>query len=267
MIGEQKTKDDGFVNVSTKVPPHVAELLNIIATSKGTDIYGLLQLFIQTIISAAKCTIELDPHTKLLLKMLELDKDWNRAFSFANPTATMDVAQVILILQQYDGKGANRKPRKGFGMVMIDKPWLPGTKPKKTYCVDDLLERVAEVGMAGLYKELRMVGIKAKTHSVRETLMLMCDAQLIALLDEENQGELPDLGNYHDFGKVIEWGNKQKRKPHRTPDSLAMSQQRIVFDDFDRDIAQAEVEDYEGEHHADRSDMPMGDVKPFDVEP
>ena len=267
MIGEQKTKDDGFVNVSTKVPPHVAELLNIIATSKGTDIYGLLQLFIQTIISAAKCTIELDPHTKLLLKMLELDKDWNRAFSFANPTATMDVAQVILILQQYDGKGANRKPRKGFGMVMIDKPWLPGTKPKKTYCVDDILERVAEVGMAGLYKELRMVGIKAKTHSVRETLMLMCDAQLIALLDEENQGELPDLGNYHDFGKVIEWGNKQKRKPHRTPDSLAMSQQRIVFDDFDRDIAQAEVEDYEGEHHADRSDMPMGDVKPFDVEP
>lgn len=236
MIGEQKNKDDGFVVVSTKVPPHVAEFLNILATSKGTDIYGLLQLFIQTIVSAAKCQTELDPHTKLLLQMLEMDKDWNRAFSFANPTAQMDVAQVILILQQYDGKGVNRKPRKGYGMVMIDKPWLPGTKPKKTICIDDIMERTVEVGMAGLYKELRQVGIKAKTRSVRETLMLMCDAQLVAMLDEEDRNELPDLGNYHDFGKVIEWGNKQKRKPHRTPDSVA--QQTSLFADFDRETGE-----------------------------
>ena len=44
MIGEQKNKDDGFVVISTKVPPHVAEFLNIFAESKGTDIYGLLQM-------------------------------------------------------------------------------------------------------------------------------------------------------------------------------------------------------------------------------
>lgn len=264
MIGEQKTKDDGFVNVSTKVPPHVAELLNIIAASKGTDIYGLLQLFIQTIISAAKCTTELDPHTKLLLQMLEMDKDWNRAFSFANPTAQMDVAQVILILQQYDGKGANRKPRKGYGMVMIEKPWLPGTKPKKTICIDNIMERVVEVGMAGLYKELRMVGIKAKTHSVRETLMMMCDAQLVALLDEENDREWPDLGDYHDFGKVIEWGNRQKRKPHRTPDSLAQ-QQIIRFDDFDRDTGEGDAFGTSTDP-ADAVEEAVGG-KPFDQEP
>ena len=233
-IGNQKQKDDGFVTVATKVPPHVAEFLNIFAAAKGTDIYGLLQLFIQTIIRAAKCETELPPSTKLLMRMLELDTDWNHAFNFSSPSAMMDVAQVILITQQFDGKGNNRQPRKGFGLVMIDKPALPGTKPKQTYCVDDILERVAEVSMQGLYKELRLIGIKGKTKSLRETLMQLCDAYKVTLMDEELEEELPDLGNYHDFGRVIEWGNKMKQRKHRTPDSLANAQQRILFDDFDR---------------------------------
>ena len=266
-IGNQKQRDEGFVTVATKVPPHVAEFLNIFAAAKGTDIYGLLQLFIQTIMRAAKCETELPPSTKLLMHMLEMDSDWNKAFNFSSPSAMMDVAQVILVLQQYDGKGENRRPRKGFGLVMIDKPALPGQKPKRTLCVDDILERVAEVSMQGLYKELRLIGAKAKTKSLRETLMQLCYAYKVVLADEEMEEELPDLGNYHDFGRVIEWGNRTKQRKHRTPDSLAMSQQKIIFDDFDRDIAQAEVEEYEGEHHTDRADMPMGDVKPFGVEP
>lgn len=243
MIGNQTTRDEGFVTVATKVPPHVAELLNIIAASRNTDIYGLLQLLIMTIIRAAKCETDLDEQTKFILNMLEIDKDWNRAFSFANPTAMMDVAQVILILQQYDGKGINRKPRKGYGMVMIDKPALPGTRPKKTLCVDNIMERVVQVSMQGLYKELTLVGKRLKSHSVRETLMMMCDAQLIYQLDEDDRAELPGLGNFHDFGRIIEWGNRMKQKKHRTPDSLAMAQQRSLFDDFDRDTGKDQEEE------------------------
>ena len=241
MIGNQQQKDDGYVNVGTKVPPHVAELLNIIAASKGTDIYGLLQLFIQTIIRAAKCETALPPHLKLLMNMIGLDRDWNRAFSFASPSAQTDVAQVILVLQQHDKEGANGRPRKDFGLVMIDHPLIPGSKPRCTYCVDDILERVAEVSMQGLYKELHMISVKAKTKSLRETLMKLCDAYKVVLADEEMEEELPDLGNYHDFGRIIEWGNKMKQRKHRTPDSLAYAQQRIVFDDFDRETADMEV--------------------------
>ena len=266
-IGKQKQRDEGFVTVATKVPPHVAEFLNIFAAAKGTDIYGLLQLFIQTIMRAAKCETELPPSTKLLMHMLEMDSDWNKAFNFSSPSAMMDVAQVILVLQQYDGKGENRRPRKGFGLVMIDKPALPGQKPKRTLCVDDILERVAEVSMQGLYKELRLIGAKAKTKSLRETLMQLCDAYKVVLADEEMEEELPQLGNYHDFGRVIEWGNRTKQRKHRTPDSLANAQQRLVFDDFDREQADYEVGETEGEHHADRDDMPLGDIKPFTEEP
>ena len=42
MIGEQNSQD-GTKNVSTKVPVWVADLLNLICASRGTDIYGLLK--------------------------------------------------------------------------------------------------------------------------------------------------------------------------------------------------------------------------------
>ena len=260
-IGKQKNRDDGYVNISTKVPPHVADFLQVFAAAKGTDIYGLLQLFVQTIIRAAKCETELPPSTKLLMHMLEIDKDWNRAFNFSSPSAMTDVAQVILVLQQHDGKGDSRRPRKGFGLMMIDKPALPGSKPKVTYCVDDILERVAEVSMQGLYKELRQIGVKAKTKSLRETLMQLCDAYKITLMDEEMEEELPDLGNYHDFGRVVEWCNKMKQRKHRTPDSLANSQQRSLFDDFDRETGMDE-----GNNTAADVEDAMG-CKPFGEEP
>lgn len=240
MIGEQNSQD-GTKNVSTKVPVWVAELLNLICASRGTDIYGLMQLVLEFIIETAKVSGPVPPQMQALLHMLKMDADWNKAFSFSNPTATMDVAQVILVLQQHDGK----QPRQGFGLAMIDKPFLPGEKPRMTLCVDDILERVAEVSMKGLYKELRQMGIAYGTDSLRETLTIMCDAQLIEHLKEMDAAELPQVGNFHDFGKVIEYGNKAKRKPHLTPDSI---QTHIVFDDNDRGTADMEAQEWEGEH-------------------
>lgn len=251
MIGNQQNKDDGYVNVGTKVPPHVAELLNIIAASKGTDIYGLLQLFVQTIIRAAKCETALPPHLKLLMQMLEIDSDWNRAFSFASPSAQTDVAQVILILQQHDREGAKGRPRKGFGLVMIDHPLIPGSKPRCTYCVDSIMERVAEVSMPGLKKDIDEMGRRLHTHSLRETLTLMADAQLLQSLADADRDELPQLGNYSDFGKVIEYRERAKALKRRTPDGEANRQQRIMFDDFDRDLADMEVSQCDDPHYTD----------------
>ena len=189
----------------------------------------------QYFLKKEKLLKKLNKKLEKYVDVLEIDKDWNRGFSFANPTTMMDVAQVILVLQQYDGKGVNRKPRKGFGLMMIDKPALPGSKPKKTLCVDTIMERVVQVSMQGLWKELELVTRRLKTRSLRQTLMLMCDAQLIYQLNEEDRNELPGMGNFSDFGKIIEWGRRTKQKKHRSPDSLTMAQQRSIFEDFDRD--------------------------------
>ena len=247
-------------NVSTKVPVWVAELLNIICASRGTDIYGLLKLVLEFIIETAKVSGPVPPQMQTILHMLKMDVDWNRAFAFSDPTAQMDVAQVILILQQHDGK----QPRKGFGLAMIDKPFLPGETPKMTLCVDDILERVAEVSMKGLYRDLRQVGVALQTDSLRETLTMMCDAQILSHLNELDAEEMPGVGDFHDFGRQIEYGKKHKRKPHRTPDSVANSQQRIRFDDNDRETADCEAT--EDEAAEDDISEALG-FKPFDQEP
>ena len=244
MIGEQNSQKSGFKNVSTKVPVWVADLLNIICKARGTDVYGLLKLVLEFIIETAKVNGPVPPQMQTLLNMLKMDVDWNKAFVFSDPTAQMDVAQVILVLQQHD----NKEPRKGFGLVMIDKPFLPGETPTMTTCVDDILERVVEITMAGLYRQLRQVGETIKSESLRETLTVMCDEQLLHYLQELDANEMPGFGDRHDYGKVIEYGKKHKRKPHLTPDSLANSQQRIQFTEDDREIADYEVKDWEGEH-------------------
>ena len=243
MIGEQNSQD-GTKNVSTKVPVWVAELLNLICASRGTDIYGLLKLVLEFIIETAKVSGPVPPAMQTILHMLKMDVDWNRAFAFSDPSATMDVAQVILVLQQHDKGGA----RQGFGLAMIDKPFLPGETPTMTLCVDDILERVAEVSMKGLYRDLRQVGVALETDSLRETLTMMCDAQLLKHLDESDREELPQVGDFHDFGKQIQYGRKTKRKPHRTPDSVANQQQTIQWTDDDREVADYEAQDWEGEH-------------------
>ena len=124
--------------------------------------------------------------------------------------------------------------------MMIDKPFMGNAT--YTTCVDDILERVAEVSMPGLYKQLRQIGIDLDTQSLRETLTLLCDSQQVENLNNSDKAELPGYGNFHDYGKPIEYGQRTKRKKHRTPDSLANSQQPIRFTEEDKRTAQDELD-------------------------
>lgn len=223
MTENQKNKEDGWVMLNTKVPPHIGQLFDLLAKQRGMASYELLQLLVHGFITAAKHDGPVTPELRLLLDSLKLDVAFCRAFNFASPTAQNEIAQMVLILQQPGNKG--------FGMVMIDRPFMG--EATVTYCIDQIIERVSEVGMGDIYKDLRQVGVELETKSVRETLVLMCDAQKMANLKAMDEQEMPGLDNFHDFGKRIEFGNKMVRKPHRTPDSIA--QQKIMFNDFDRE--------------------------------
>ena len=223
MTENQKNKDDGWVLLGTKVPPHIGQLFDLLAKQRGMASYELLQLLVNGFITAAKHDGPLTPELRLLIDSLKLDVAFNKAFNFASPTAQNEIAQVVLILQQ--------PGRKGFGLMMIDRPFMG--EATVTYCIDQIVERISEVGMGDIYKDLRQVGVELETKSVRETLVLMCDAQKMANLKAMDEQEMPGLDNFHDFGKRIEFGNKMVRKPHRTPDSIA--QQKIMFNDFDRE--------------------------------
>ena len=130
---------------------------------------------------------------------------------------------------------------------MIDKPSLPGEKPMMTECVDDILERVTEATMIGIYNRLRRLGARLHCEHLSDILLTMIDAQSLLLTEEENRFEMKGDAMYDVRGRKIEYGKKTKAKQHRTPDSLARDQ-RIIFDDYDRKVSDLEVQEWEGEH-------------------
>lgn len=230
--------DENTKTFSVKMPSWSWQLLNIIAESRehGTNGNDLLKKCLEFVIESAKISGPVPPEFRALLDMLKLDTTWHGGFNFADAAARMDVAQVVLILQQHDDKG---RPRKGFGLAMVDKPFMG--ESRMTLCVDDILERVTEVATPGNYKKLRWLGIQLGTESIRETLTTLADAQTLVQLEESYREELPQMGTYSDFGKKIEYAQRTKIKQRRTPDGEAQRQQRIVFGKEDGETAENEI--------------------------
>ena len=227
-----------FEVMGTKIDPAMAKVLNACCDALGVDVYHLFQWFAYTIIRAATPMHELDPRIQKLMTMMESDVGWQKAFNIANP-GKLKVAQAILILEQ--------EGRKGFGAVMIDKPFCGDAR--QTECVDEILERVTQVTMHGIYRRLRDMGADMECQSLSDVLLTMIEKQANINLDERFRAEMPSMGDYADNGRQIAYGKKSKAKQHRTPDGEAMRQQRIKWDDNDREVSDYEAKDWEGEYH------------------
>lgn len=240
MIGEQiQINNDGTATVSCKIPAAWIPLLNLIAASRDAKVNDLLKMCLHFIIETAKITTAPSPEMRSLLNMIKVDANWASMFNYV-ANGKFDVAQAILVLEQ----SKDGKPREGYGLAMFNKPFMGcelQTKDKDvegymTLSIDEILERVVEVCMGQTdYKDLRDIGKELQSGSIRETLSRMIDTQVIEQLNEMDREEMPGYGEFHDFGKILKYGEKFKRKPHRTPDSVARQQQMIVFDDFDRE--------------------------------
>ncbi len=99
----------------TKISHDMAEVLNACCDALQVDVYHLLQWFAYTVIRAAAPHHEMSSDIQKIMTMLESDAGWQNSFNLANPDK-LKVAQVILILEQEN--------HKGFGAVMVDKPWM-----------------------------------------------------------------------------------------------------------------------------------------------
>ena len=218
-----KTKDERFEQLGTKIDPAMAEILNACCDAMGVDVYHLLQWFAYTIVKASAPMHNLDPRIQKLMTMLDRDAGWQNAFNLCNPDK-LKVAQVVLILEQ--------QGHKGFGAVMIDKPWM-GALMRQTECVDDILERVCEVTMSGIYRRLRVMGADMECNNLSDILLTMLDVQDLLNAEERDTSEGPQIGDIAPNGRAVAYGKRTKRKKHFTPDT--MPTQRTIFEDFDRD--------------------------------
>ena len=232
-----KNKDERFEQLGTKIDPSMAEVLNACCDAMGVDVYHLLQWFAYTIVKASAPMHNLDPRIQKLMTMLDRDAGWQNAFNLCNPDK-LKVAQVVLILEQ--------QGHKGFGAVMIDKPWM-GALMRQTECVDDILERVCEVTMSGIYRRLRVMGADMECNNLSDVLLTMLDVQDLLNAEERDTSEGPQMGDIAPNGKAVAYGKRTKRKKHFTPDN--MPTQRTIFEDFDRDQGTDKLNDWEGLHH------------------
>lgn len=234
-MATKKNKEDRFEQIGSKIDPAMAEVLDACCNALGVDIYHLLQWFCYVIVKASAPMHALDPRIQKLMTMLDRDAGWQNAFNLCNPDH-LKVAQVILILEQ--------EGHRGFGAVMVDKPWM-GEITHQTECVDDILERVAEVTMSGIYRRLRLMGAELDCNNLSDILLTMLDAQDIVNLDASDRAEGPQLGDIAPNGKAVAYGKRTKRKKHYSPDTMPVTGN--LFDDIDHDAPAPKLEDWEGE--------------------
>jgi len=232
-----KTKDERFEQLGTKIDPSMAEVLNACCDAMGVDVYHLLQWFAYVVVKASSDLHALDPRIQKLMTMLDRDAGWQNAFNLCNPDR-LKIAQVVLILEQDN--------HKGFGAVMVDKPFF--NEARQTECVDDILERVCEVTMSGIYRRVRQMGADMECNNLSDVLLTMLDAQDILNAEERDAAEGPQMGDVAQNGKVLAYGKRTKRKKHYTPDTMPVTGN--LFDDIDHEAPLTEpLKDWEGEQH------------------
>ncbi len=235
-------QNNGFEPKGTKISPAMAVVWDAVCEALGTNTYDLIQQFIYSMIRAASEQHDKSPEIQRLLDALDLDPGWQNAINLCAPNGKLKISQMVLIVEQED--------KQGFGMVMLNKPYMGDVT--QTENVNLIIERVIEVGMKRLYRKLRMIKADMRVNWMSDVLASMIDAQEILMQKMSDKEEMPGMGESTYNGKKILYGNKAKSRQHHTPDSLdadrRYQQTHIVFDDDDREVADMEAQDWEGEH-------------------
>ena len=228
--------DERYITLATKVSRTAAEQLARIAKKKGMTIYELIQMVCDTLIRYMDDRHNLSEEMERAMSIFEHLTGWADALNLADPTVHKEVAQAVYIFQDADGE------KKGFRATMVNKPFFD--KWTQTENVMDIFERIFNICMPELYMKLFRARIILGCERVSEVINMLADAEVIMHLNGELRTEFEDAGRT-ESGKAVEYGQRTKRKKHLTPDDI---QTHIVFDDYDREIADYEAQDWEGEH-------------------
>ena len=254
-MNDEQSNQDKHVVVATKLSRPAAERLAKIAKHKGMTIYELIQMVCDTLIRYMDDRHNLSEEMERAMSIFEHMVGWADALNLADPTVQKEIAQAVYIFQS-----SPDTPRKGFRAKMVSKPFMGIWE--ETSNVMDIFERIFNICMPELYMKLFRARIILGCERVSEVINLLSDAEVIMRLNGELRTEFEDAGRT-ESGKAIEYGNRTRRKKHLTPDDI---QTHIVFDDDDREIADMEAQDLDGEHKGDSDDGLIDGARPFTEE-
>lgn len=215
---KKKESNRKYIVKNTKICTSLDQVFDRLCEIKGSDTYHVLQWFAYTFIRASSPLHELSPEIQKLMTLMECEYSWQHAFNLCNPDG-LKVSQVVLILEQ--------QKKKGFGAVMVDKPFMDSAR--QTECVDDIVERMLEVCMPGVWRRLRLLAAEMQCTHLSDLLITMIERQRDINLEDADRAEMTGPGNYTDFGRVYEYGRKTKSVHHKTIKENEAKPQKIQF--------------------------------------
>ncbi len=228
-----KNDAEKYKTIATKISPHAYDRLTALAAARDMTIYDIIQMSVDTLIRYMDDRHNLSKEMEQAMSIFEHMIGWADALNLADPAVAREVAEAVYILQDPDGK------KKGFRAVMVEKPFCGLWN--QTANVQQIFDRLFNVLMPDMYMKLYRAKILMGYRSVVEVINALADADVIAHLNEEFRKEFEDAGRA-DNARAVRYGRKAHGFQHRTPDSVAQDQ-RIKFDDYDRDIAREEADD------------------------
>lgn len=228
-----KNDAEKYKTIATKISPHAYDRLTALAAARDMTIYDIIQMSVDTLIRYMDDRHNLSKEMEQAMSIFEHMIGWADALNLADPAVAREVAEAVYILQDPDGK------KKGFRAVMVEKPFCGLWN--QTANVQQIFDRLFNVLMPEMYLKLYRAKILMGYRSVVEVINALADADVIAHLNEEFRKEFEDAGRA-DNARAVRYGRKAHGFQHRTPDSVAQDQ-RIKFDDYDRDIAREEADD------------------------
>jgi hypothetical protein len=228
-----KNDAEKYKTIATKISPHAYDRLTALAAARDMTIYDIIQMSVDTLIRYMDDRHNLSKEMEQAMSIFEHMIGWADALNLADPAVAREVAEAVYILQDPDGK------KKGFRAVMVEKPFCGLWN--QTANVQQIFDRLFNVLMPDMYMKLYRAKILMGYRSVVEVINALADADVIAHLNEEFRKEFEDAGRA-DNARAVRYGRKAHGFQHRTPDSVAQDQ-RIKFDDYDRDTAREEADD------------------------
>ena len=228
-----KNDAEKYKTIATKISPHAYDRLTALAAARDMTIYDIIQMSVDTLIRYMDDRHNLSKEMEQAMSIFEHMIGWADALNLADPAVAREVAEAVYILQDPDGK------KKGFRAVMVEKPFCGLWN--QTANVQQIFDRLFNILMPDMYMKLYRAKILMGYRSVVEVINALADADVIAHLNEEFRKEFEDAGRA-DNARAVRYGRKAHGFQHRTPDSVAQDQ-RIKFDDYDRDITREEADD------------------------
>ena len=215
-------KKKGSRPVATKVNDYVKERLGRLCAKKGFTEYELLQMMCDCAVRYMDDAHNLSADMEQLMVTFEHMNGWADAFNLADPTVGREIGEAFYVTKDPAGN------KHGQRCTRVYNPYFGEWQQSEN--VVNIFERFLELLFPERYERLRHLTRDMGCYSILETIDTLMADRIDEMFNQELRRDFEDC-NRSDNTRDVEYGQRTKRVPHHTVDSVEPQQQRISFEE------------------------------------